>query len=760
MLKTLRRIVQEVSAAEDLPQALDIVVRGVNEALGTEACSIFLISPERGEHVLAATQGLNSELVGQVRLKLGEGLVGLVAERAEPINLENASTHPNYVHYPGLGEERLKAFLGVPIIHQRHVLGVLVVHQHEARYFDESEEAFLVTLSAQLAGTIMHAASYDALRLLDKNADQLPVKETMLSGISGAPGVAIGIALVVYPLADLSAVPERKVEIEEIDDEIAKLHSALAATRITIKRLEANIAASGLPDEERALFEVYLRILDSETIVNEITAAIRLGHWAQGALKLVIEQHIARFEAMEDLYLQERAADLKDLGERVLFHLQSRESRSPNFPDKTILVGEEVTPAALAEVPEGKLAGVVSVRGSGNSHVAILARALGVPTLLGLTGVKISHLEGEELIVDGYYGQLYRSPSPALREEFLILMREEQEFDRELEALRDLSAETTDQHRIALYVNTGLAPDVGNSLHVRAEGVGLYRTEVPYMVRDRFPSEEEQRVIYRQLLQAFAPRPVIMRTLDVGGDKALPYFPVEEDNPFLGWRGIRITLDHPEILLVQLRAMLQANVGLNNLRIMFPMITAVSEVEEALRLVRQAYEETRAEGFDVPMPEIGVMVEVPSAVYQAQVLAKRVDFLSVGSNDLTQYLLAVDRNNARVAGLYDSLHPAVLRALMQVVAGVHREDKPISICGEMAGDPAAAILLLAMGFDTLSMNATRLLRIKLVVRKFSMKRARQLLEEVLAMDDAFEIRSHMELALEEAGLGGLMRAGK
>ncbi len=757
MLKTLRRIVQEVNAAKDLSEALDIVVRSVNEAMGTEACGIFLIDEQHGENTLVATQGLNVDLVGKVRLKLGEGLIGLIGERAEPINLENASEHPNYYHFPGLGEDRLKAFLGVPIIHQRQVLGELVVYQHESRCFDEAEEAFLITLSAQLAGTIAHAVFTGAIQEFNK-IHGASTQEIALGGIAGSPGVAIGKAVVVYPMADLAAVPERKAE--NMDDEVALFQSALRVTREGIRRLGENMTAIGLPVEERALFDVYLQILDSASLVEEIITEIKSGQWAQGALKLVIERHILRFEAMDDPYLQERAADLKDLGERVLFHLQSRESNVRHFPEQTILVGEEVTPAALAEVPEGRLAGVVSVRGSGNSHVAILARAIGVPTVMGVHGVRVAQLEGEEMIVDGYYGQVYRSPSAALRHEFSILMKEEREFDDSLEVLKDLPTETLDGHRLSLFVNTGLAPDVGRALCVGAEGVGLYRTEVPFMIRDRFPSEEEQRIIYRQLLQAFAPRPVIMRTLDVGGDKALPYFPVEEDNPFLGWRGIRVTLDHPEIFLVQIRAMLQASADLDNLQIMLPMITGVSEVEEAIRLLKQAYEELVSEGWAVRMPTLGVMVEVPSAVYQAQVLAKRVDFLSVGSNDLTQYLLAVDRNNSRVAGLYDSLHPAVLRALMQVVAGGHREGKSVSICGEMAGDPAAAILLLAIGFDTLSMNATRLLRIKWVLRQFTMKRAKKLLDEVLAMDDPVEVRGHMELALEEAGLGGLMRAGK
>ncbi len=758
MLDILRRITQDVNAAQDLPEALNIVVDGVKQAMQTEACSIFLADEEHGENTLVATNGLNKALIGKVRLKLGEGIVGLISERAEPINLSNASTHPNYIHYPGLGEEVLKAFLGVPIIHQRHVLGVLVVYQREERCFDESEEAFLITLSAQLSGIIAHSVATGTLFAPDKHHKH--PEDRALTGVAGAPGIAIGHALVIYPLADLNAVPERKISEQEIPAEIALFQSALSTTRDVIRTLGDNMIAHGLPEEERALFDVYLHILEGKSFLQEIIDEIKKGHWAQGALRRVLDRHISRFAEMEDAYMKERATDLKDLAERVLFHLQSRESHTRAYPDRTILVGEEVTPAALAEVPEGKLAGVVSIKGSSNSHVAIFARALGVPTVLGIEGMKISQLEGEELIIDGYYGQLYRAPSDALRHEFITLIQEENEFDKQLETLRDMPAETLDKHAIKLLANTGLSPEIGRALTSGAEGVGLYRTEVPFMTRDRFPSEEEQRLIYRQLLRAFAPKPVVMRTLDVGGDKALSYFPVLEDNPFLGWRGIRITLDHPELFLVQLRAMLQASVGLDNLQIMFPMITTIAEVEEAIRLFRQAFNEVVAEGLDIKKPALGVMIEVPSAVYQAQALAKRVDFLSVGSNDLTQYLLAVDRNNARVASLYNSLHPAVLRALMQVVAGAHREGKKVSICGEMATDPASAILLLAMGFDAFSMSGSCLLQIKWVIRNFSLQEAKKLLEEVLMMDDAMEIRTHVEQALEEAGLGSLMRAGR
>ncbi|MEO7558513.1 MAG: putative PEP-binding protein, partial [Gammaproteobacteria bacterium] len=302
-----------------------------------------------------------------------------------------------------------------------------------------------------------------------------------------------------------------------------------------------------------------------------------------------------------------------------------------------------------------------------------------------------------------------------------------------------------------------LLSDLSISQNSDVEGIGLYRTEFPFMVRERFPGEEEQRLIYRQVLEAFSPKPVTLRTLDVGGDKSLPYFPIHEDNPFLGWRGIRITLDHPEIFLVQLRAMLCASTGLTNLHVLLPMISTVAEVDDALKLLRRAYEELIDAGESIVMPRVGVMIEVPSAVYQADIIAKRVDFLSVGTNDLTQYLLAVDRNNARVAELYDSLHPAVLQALMQVVAGAHRHHKPVTVCGEMAGDPASAILLLGMGIDSLSMSVVSLPRVKWVMRNFTRVQAQRLLEEVLQFEDAHAIRRHLNKALEHAGLGSLIR---
>jgi phosphotransferase system enzyme I (PtsP) len=302
--------------------------------------------------------------------------------------------------------------------------------------------------------------------------------------------------------------------------------------------------------------------------------------------------------------------------------------------------------------------------------------------------------------------------------------------------------------------------DVIRSLDHGAEGIGLFRTEVPFLLAERFPSEHEQTAIYREQLQAFVPKLVTMRTLDIGGDKALPYFPIEEENPFLGWRGIRVTLDHPEIFIAQVRAMIRASEGLNNLQIMLPMISNVQEVTGSIQIIKRAFRELREEGLEVRMPPIGVMIELPAAVYQTRALCRLVDFISVGSNDLTQYLLAVDRNNPRVASLYSSFHPAVLQALQFVVTEAHAENRTVSICGEMAGDPAAALLLIAMGFDILSMNATTLLKVKAVIRSIPLTTAKELLAEVMLLDEAQMVRSAVDMALYNAGIDRLLRSSR
>jgi phosphotransferase system enzyme I (PtsP) len=377
---------------------------------------------------------------------------------------------------------------------------------------------------------------------------------------------------------------------------------------------------------------------------------------------------------------------------------------------------------------------------------------MGIPTIMGASDLPYQKLDGRHIILDAYRGRVYTNPSAELRHQFEEIWREEQQFSREYHALTPLPSNTLDGYHQPLWVNTGLMTDVVRSLDRGAEGVGLYRTEISFLLRDRFPSEEEQRNAYREQLTAFAPRPVTMRTLDIGGDKSLPYFPIKEENPFLGWRGIRVSLDHPEIFLVQVRAMLKASEDLNNLRIMLPMISSIQELEQALKLVQRAWRELLEDGYNIQLPQMGAMIEVPAAVYMARDIAKRVDFLSVGTNDLTQYLLAVDRNNSRVASLYNSFHPAVLRALVNIVADVHAEGKVVSVCGEMAGDPGAAILLMAMGYDVLSMNANNLPKVKSVIRKLQLNDARKMLTEVMSMHDPDAIERHMTDALTALGV--------
>ncbi|MCW8452166.1 phosphoenolpyruvate--protein phosphotransferase [Legionella quinlivanii] len=762
MLKILKRIVQDVTTASHLNDALSILVQRVRKAVSADAVSVFLIDNKHAEYVLVATDGLNKMAEYRVRVALDRGIIGLVGRREEPINLEDAPSHPDFHQNPLIGEEHLKAFLGVPIIQHRKLYGVLTVQQAEKRCFDDAEEAFLITLAAQLGGIIAQAEATGELVQITQpkltGAKKPEAVQTALTGVGSVPGVGIGTAVVVYPPADIDAVPRHNVD--DIEQEIAAFFDALQIARQDMQRLSRRMKHT-VAEEEHALFDVYIRILDKDSLGTEVEDVIRAEKLsAQAALSSVIKKHVQQFESMEDDYLRERASDFRDLGRRVLAELQRTQREEIVYPKRTILVGEEITASALAEVPEGHLAGVVSAKGANNSHVAILARALGVPTVMGVRGLKTEYLMERAVIVDGFLGHVYISPNRTVLAEFKKLAQEEHELNQTLISLRDKPAETLDSYKVSLQVNTGLAMDAGLSMSVGAEGVGLYRSEVPFMSRDRFPSEDEQYIIYRQILKAFAPRFVTMRTLDIGGDKILPYFPVEEDNPYLGWRGIRVTLDHPDVFLMQIRAMIRASEDLNNLRIMLPMVTTLSEVEETSLLIEQAYHELLEEGCRIEKPRLGVMIEVPAAVYLARELAKRVDFLSVGSNDLTQYLLAVDRNNARVAGLYESFHPAMLRTLMRVVEGGHAAGVEVSICGEMASDPLAVMLLLAMGFDTLSMNSTSLPRVKWIIRNVSLASCRKILADVLEMEHPAEIKLYLQTALENEGLGGLIRAGK
>ncbi|MBT3620880.1 MAG: phosphoenolpyruvate--protein phosphotransferase [Porticoccaceae bacterium] len=755
MLSSLRTIVQEVNSARSLPEVLAIIVKEVRGAMNAGVCSVYLFDDADQRYVLMATEGLRQESIGKVRLAMREGLVGLVAVKEEPLNLQDADQHPNFSYFEETGEAPFHSFLGVPIIHHRKVLGVLVLQQETRRRFASEEEAFVVTVCAQLSGAIAHAEATGALRQL-ASAGRGKSKEAIFTGISSSPGVGIGRAVLVTNKADLKTVPQRHTEDPKA--EIQRFRDAVKAAKRDMRNLGAGLADK-LSAEEFALFDVYIRLLDDRVLLNEVIAAIKLGQVAASAWSTVILKHVRTFQKMEDTYLRERAADVNDLGKRVLGYLQSKDREKAPLPRRIVLVGEDLSATALADIPVNRLVGIISLKGSSNSHMAIVGRALGIPTVMGAVSLPWIELDGQELIVDGSTGDIVSRATRTVRRHYLQRQREEKLFTKDLEKLRDLPCHTSDGKRFSLWVNTGLRQDTARSLRSGAEAVGLFRTEIPFLMRSSFPTEDEQITIYRQQLADFSPRPVTMRTLDIGGDKDLPYFPIEEENPFLGWRGIRISLDHPEIFLVQIRAMLRASEGIGNLRIMLPMISNIPELDRALQLIERVYEELNVEeGFILKRPLIGAMIEVPAAVYQVKEIGRRVDFLSVGTNDLTQYLLAVDRNNPRVAELYNSLHPSVLRALKQIQEQAAGIDCQLSICGEMAGDPLSAVVLLGLGYETFSMSASSLLRVKSMLLNVTHKDAQLLAKKALKMSSSKQIIEFLAESLEHAEVLQLLRA--
>jgi len=754
MLSSLRTIVQEVNSARSLSEVLAIIVKEVRDAMSAGVCSVYLFDESDQNYVLMATEGLRQESIGKVRMAMREGLVGLVAAKEEPLNLQDADQHPNFAYFEETGEAPFHSFLGVPIIHHRKVLGVLVLQQETRRRFASEEEAFVVTVCAQLSGAIAHAEATGALRQL-ASAGRGKSKEAVFPGIPSSSGVGIGRVVLVTSSSDLKMVPERLTD--NPGAEVKLFREALKATKRDMRNL-GNGLSGKLSAEEYALFEVYIRLLDDRVLINEVISTIKLGQAAPSAWSTVILKHVRTFQKMDDPYLRERAADVNDLGVRVLEYLQAKDKDRAPMPRRIVLVGEDLSATALADIPVHRLVGIISLKGSSNSHMAIVGRALGIPTVMGAINLPWVELEGQELIVDGSTGDVISRATRSVRRHYVQRQREEKLFNKDLEKLRDIPCHTPDGIRFSLWVNTGLRQDTARSLKSGAEAVGLFRTEIPFLMRTSFPTEDEQIEIYREQLSDFAPRPVTMRTLDIGGDKDLPYFPIEEENPFLGWRGIRISLDHPEIFLVQIRAMLRASEGINNLRIMLPMISNVPELDRALQLIERAYQElTQEEGYTIKRPLIGAMIEVPAAVYQVKEIGRRVDFMSVGTNDLTQYLLAVDRNNPRVADLYHTLHPSVLRALKQIYDQASSVNCQLSICGEMAGDPLSTVILLGLGYETFSMSASSLLRVKSILLNVSRKDAKLLSKKALKMSSSKEIITFLAQSLNQPDVIKLLK---
>ena len=746
MLTDFRDIVREVSTASNLNEILALIVRRVKDSLPVDVCAVYLTGAEAGQYVLKASDGLDPAPVGQIRSGSQAGLLGLVGERQELVVLTNAPAHPRYAPAAETGEQPFDTFLGIPLIHYHQVLGVLVAWKQLRGQFDKDEVAFFVTIAAQLSKVIYEAASADDVaRLLRGEAGE----KAFIQGVQAATGVAIGTAALVDPLAKLESIPDRHAE--DVNAEESAFRAAVAAVQEELGASSERLA-DVVPSEVRELFNVYVMLLGDDSLVADTLKRVRAGNWAPGSWRDTIADHARVFDQMKDPYLRARAEDIRELGQHVLVYLRSEFEDSRSYPERCILVGDTVGIREIASVPAGRLVGIICRHGAALSHTAVLAHALGIPAVVSLSTLPVGLIEGCTIVVDGDEGRVYVNPSRPTVDAFERRIGEQKALSARLMAHRDRPAQTPDGVRLHLYANIGLDADIDAALNSGAEGVGLYRTEYQFLLRDAFPVEEEQYQSYRQLLEAFAPQPVTVRTLDVGGDKILSYFPLEEDNPFLGVRGIRLSLAHPEIFLIQLRAMLRANAGIENLHVLFPMVARVGELDEALELLARAHRELLEEGQATAKPTVGVMIEVPSAVFLAKALAERVDYLSIGTNDLAQYILAADRTNARVTTPHDALHPAVLNAIYKVIHDAHEQNTPVSVCGEMAGDPAGALVLLGMGVDALSMSPASLAHVKLVIRTFTVKRARALADEALRQEDESQVCGLLNDALERAGV--------
>ena len=752
MLTTLRQIVECVTKAPSLQDAMTGLVQQIRAAMQVDCCSVYLTEPQRRRFRLMASDGLAQSAVGLVTLPYDEGLVGLVGRREELINLADAPSHPNFKYLPEVREDEFNSFLGVPIMQQRQVLGVLVVQQVDSRQFDEGDESFLVTLAAQLAARILHAEMKGMLE-----TDQQWHRR--IKGVAASGGIAVARAWIWRPKLELEQVNLRQSDDRELQQEL--FQQAVLQVQLDLDSLALRFRDS-VSQDSMAIFEIYQHLLADPAYQLQIEQEILEHGWnAASAVRRVSERFISQFSAMGDTYLRERAVDVRDVAQRLLSRLAHSQMDDIEFAEPVVLIAEQVTASLLAEVPRERLAAMISLRGAVNSHAAILARALGIPAVMGVE-LPLGGLDQRQLIVDGNRGEILIEPQPSVIEEYQQLIRHARAMNDMMGSESHLPAETEDGERVTVLLNAGLNMESERAMCQMVDGIGLYRTEIPFMLHDSFPSEQEQTQRYREVMASFQGSPVCMRTLDIGGDKPLPYFPIVEENPFLGWRGVRLTLDHPELFLAQLKGMLRASEGHDNLAIMLPMIGSLAEVQASRRLLDQAWlevsEELGRRGAQVRYPMLGAMIEVPSVLYILADIAPYVDFWSVGSNDLTQYLLAVDRNNNRVAGLYDPYHPSVVRVLQLIMQQAGQQGKPVSICGELAGDPVGVLILLSMGYRSFSMNLNNISRIKYILRRIRISDLLPLLDTGLRQGCSAALREQFSRYLLQRGLGELLPA--
>mgnify|MGYP002623348670 CR=1 FL=1 len=719
LLRKLREIMEARGVAQE---RLDRLVAMVASTMVADVCSIYLT---RGAfHELFATEGLKPEAVHRTRLKQGEGLVGAVAESAQPLNLADAQHHERFAFRPETGEEPFNSFLGVPIVRSERTFGVLVVQNRVSRLYGEDEVEALQTVAMVLAEMVASGAFGELTGLAEVEAR--PSRPDLLQGRAFSDGIAIGTAVLHEPHAPLGRViADDPVREEE------RLNAALTQVRTALREmLEGD--PGRISGVSREVLETFLMLANDASWELKLKHGVRAGLSADAAVERVRGEHRAKFNATRDPYLRERLHDLEDLDNRLLRALAGVDGATKHpMPDNAILIARELGPAELLDYGADRLKGVALEEGANTAHAAIVARALGIPMVGSLSGLLSRVEDGDALVLDGERGEVRLRPEDqivsAYRQRLALRSARAAEFAR----LKDVPPVTQDGERMTLLLNAGLALDVHHLDEAGAEGIGLFRTEFQFMVSETLPRLESQTTLYRDVLEAAGSRPVTFRTLDLGGDKVLPYVTAErEENPALGWRAVRIGLDRPALMRYQLRALISAASG-RRLRVMFPLVTTVAEFDEARALVDRELEWCQTHGRKPPAHvEIGVMVEAPALAWSVPDLKGRADFISIGTNDLMQYFFAADPGNARVSDRYDILSPPALRFLKRIRDDADAGGLQVSICGEAAGRPLEALAFAALGFRRLSMPASGVGPVKRLILSLD---ARQASEAVARM---------------------------
>jgi phosphotransferase system enzyme I (PtsP) len=686
-----------MAGAAPAQQRLDTVVRIIAQSMVAEVCSIYLRRAS-GELELFATQGLKPDAVHNTRLRPGEGLVGEVARSAGPISLSDAPSHPSFSYRPETGEDPYHAFLGAPLLRGGRAIGVLVVQNRSERRYDEDEVEDIQTIAMVLAETVASGELLGQDELRD--IEVAPHRPERLKGQRFAEGLAYGhVVLHEAPVAPEKLLAENQ-QVEEI-----RLREALIGLKANIDGMLEG-GAGKLGGQSFEVLETYRMFADDRGWNRSLEEAVRTGLTAEAAVDRVRNEHRARFAKARDPYIKERLHDFEDLANRLLRVLAGDNPGQRDLPDDAILVARNLGPADLLEYPRHKLRGLLLEEGSAASHAAIVARALGIPCVGRLQGLRDRLSESDLVIVDGETGEAYLRPRPDMLAAVQSRMEVRHQRQAEFAKLRDVAAVTVDGQRISLLTNAGLAVDLENLDATGAEGIGLFRTEFQFMVSEELPRLDSQMALYKLVLDTAGDRPVTFRTLDIGGDKVLPYLETErEENPALGRRAIRLGLDRPAMLRLQLRALLGAAAG-RELRVMFPMIATVDEFRAARELVDIECNWARRRGRELPaLLRVGAMIECPSLLWHLDALLPLTDFVSIGTNDLFQYMFAADRTNPLVSDRYDPLSPPALRALSEIQKKCADTGTPVSVCGELAGRPLEAFALLTLGFTRLSAPA-------------------------------------------------------